>query len=50
MRLGVDIVAVQRGDRWIIRPTGVDKILPDDILIARGENTGVEKLKELAKD
>lgn len=48
MRLGVDIVAVQRGDRWIIRPTGVDKILPDDILIARGENAGVEKLKELA--
>jgi uncharacterized protein with PhoU and TrkA domain len=27
----------------------LDKILPNDLLIGRGENAGVEKLKELAK-
>jgi len=48
IKLGVDIVAVRRGDKWIIRPTGVDRILPGDMLIARGEDTGVAKLKELA--
>ncbi|MEM3737362.1 MAG: TrkA C-terminal domain-containing protein [Candidatus Bathyarchaeia archaeon] len=48
MKLGVDIVAVRRGEKWITQPASVDRILPDDIIIARGENVGVERLKEIA--
>ena len=48
-RIGVDIIAIRRGKDWIIDPKGNDKILKDDVLIARGAPSGIEELKGLAQ-
>ena len=47
-RIGVDIIAIRRGNDWIIDPKGGDKILEGDILIARGAPSGIEELGRLA--
>jgi len=48
-RIGVDIIAIRRGKDWIIDPKGDEKILKDDVLIARGAPSGIKELEELAK-
>ncbi|RLG94461.1 potassium channel protein [Candidatus Bathyarchaeota archaeon] len=48
-RIGVDIIAIRRGNDWIIDPKGGDKILEGDILIARGAPSGIEELGRLAE-
>ena len=48
-RIGVDIIAIRRGNDWIINPKGGDKILEGDILIARGAPSGIEELGRLAE-
>ena len=48
-RIGVDIIAIRRGNDWIIDPKGGDKILEGDILIARGVPSGIEELGKLAE-
>jgi len=47
-RIGVDIIAIRRGERCIINPSQDEVIVENDALIARGASTGVEKLEELA--
>jgi len=47
-KIGVDIIAIRRGKRWIIDPNEDERIVEGDILIARGAPLGVEKLRSLA--
>ena len=47
-KLGVDIIAIRRSEKWLVDMNGVSKIMPNDTIIARGEDTGISKLKELA--
>lgn len=47
-KIGVDIIAIRRGKRWIIDPNENETIVEGDILIARGAPLGVEKLRSLA--
>ncbi len=49
-KIGVDVIAIRRGERWIINPKGKDLIKPDDVLIARGTLNGVKELKKLAEE
>lgn len=46
--VGVDIIAIRRGEIWHINP---DKeiLLPDDVLVARGTADGLESLSKAAK-
>lgn len=46
--MGVNILAIQRKDQWIVAPEGKEKIFPGDTLIGRGGTTGVEKFRLLA--
>jgi len=48
-RIGVDIMAIRRGEDWIINPSGDEKILAGDILIARGTSLGISKFKDIAE-
>jgi len=48
-RIGVDIIAIRRGNEWIINPKGGDRILEGDILIVRGTSLGIEELGRLAE-
>lgn len=47
-KLGVDVLAVRRTNQWIFGTENLDRIMPKDTIIARGEDTGVQKLRELA--
>jgi uncharacterized protein with PhoU and TrkA domain len=46
--VGVDIIAIRRGEIWHINP---DKeiLLPEDVLVARGTPDGLESLSKAAK-
>jgi len=48
-KIGVDVIAIRRGKKWIINPSEEKKILEGDVIIARGAPTGVEELKGLAE-
>jgi uncharacterized protein with PhoU and TrkA domain len=48
-RMGVDIIAIFRGDDWIINPKGTETIKAGDVLIARGTFEGLKKLKALCE-
>lgn len=41
---GMAIMAVRRGDEWLLSPTGETQLRADDVLIARGPKSGAEKL------
>jgi len=47
-RIGIDIIALRRGKRWIIDPSEEEVIRLGDVLIARGAPLGIEKLKAAA--
>ncbi|MFQ5761749.1 MAG: potassium channel family protein [Candidatus Bathyarchaeia archaeon] len=47
-KLGVDVLAVRRADKWMIAPEEHIPFHVNDTLIARGGTTGVEKLKEIS--
>lgn len=47
-RIGIDIIALRRGKRWIIDPSEEEVIRLGDVLIARGAPLGIEKLKAVA--
>jgi uncharacterized protein with PhoU and TrkA domain len=47
-RIGIDIIALRRGTRWIIDPSEEELIRLRDVLIARGAPLGIEKLKAVA--
>ena len=46
---GVAIMAIHRGDDWILAPTGETELYPDDVLIARGPEDGANTLREWAR-
>ena len=47
-KIGVDVIAIRRGKRWIIDPENDEMIVEGDILIVRGAPLGVKKLAGLA--
>lgn len=47
-RIGVDIIAIRRGKKWIIDPSEGETIVGGDALIARGAPHGIETLRGLA--
>ena len=47
-KIGVDVIAIRRQKEWIIDPSDEEKIVKDDVLIARGAPHGVDELKVLA--
>ena len=47
--IGVDIIAIRRGKRWIIDPKEDERIRENDIIIARGAPMGIEKLRAMAE-
>ncbi len=47
-RIGVDIIAIRRGERFIINPSQDEVMVENDALIARGASIGVKKLERLA--
>ncbi|MET1124088.1 MAG: TrkA C-terminal domain-containing protein [Archaeoglobaceae archaeon] len=46
---GMHVVAVKRGNSWITKPTASTKILPGDIIIAKGTREGEKALLELCQ-
>jgi len=48
-RIGVDIIAIRRGNDWIINPKKDESIREGDVLIARGTPAGIDELKNLAE-
>ncbi len=44
---GMWVVAIKRGDRWIFGPTENTKVLPGDILLAKGPIEGVKHFLRL---
>jgi uncharacterized protein with PhoU and TrkA domain len=47
-KIGVDVIAIRRQREWTIDPVEEEKILEDDVLIARGAPHGIDELKALA--
>ena len=47
-KIGVDVIAIRRRQEWKIDPEDEEKILENDVLIARGAPHGIDELKDLA--
>jgi uncharacterized protein with PhoU and TrkA domain len=47
-KIGVDVIAIRRLQEWKIDPDDKEKILENDVLIARGAPHGIDELKDLA--
>ncbi len=47
---GFNIIAVRRGDEWIIEPEGSTKIVADDVLIIKGKDVSIRKVQEYVKE
>jgi uncharacterized protein with PhoU and TrkA domain len=47
--MGVDIIAIRRNKDWIIDPKESEQIQDNDVLIARGVQTGIKEFKELVE-
>jgi uncharacterized protein with PhoU and TrkA domain len=47
-RIGADIIAIRRGEHWLINP-GKEIIMPEDVVVARGTQEGLTKLVQTAK-
>jgi uncharacterized protein with PhoU and TrkA domain len=46
--VGVDIIAIRRGKHWMINPEK-EMVVPDDILLARGTESGLVKFQRAAR-
>jgi len=46
--MGIDIIAIKRGHKWIYDPSKNTTIEVNDVLFARGSRTGIDKLTKLA--
>jgi len=46
--IGADVIAIRRGKHWMINPEK-EIILPEDVLMARGTASGLEKLEKAAR-
>ncbi|UWG49783.1 PhoU-like domain fused to TrkA-C domain [Halalkaliarchaeum sp. AArc-CO] len=47
---GVAIMAIHRGNNWILAPTGETQLFADDVLIARGPEDGANTVREWARE
>ena len=47
-KIGVDVIAIRRHREWKIDPEDEEKILENDVLIARGAPHGIDELNDLA--
>lgn len=48
-RIGVDVIAIRRGKKWMINPKEDEKITGSDLVIARGPPAGLDEFKKLAE-
>ena len=48
-KIGVDIIAIRRGKKWIINPENDEIVQEDDVLIVRGAHMGLKELGKAAK-
>lgn len=46
--IGVDVIAIKRGGHWLINPEK-EVIMPEDILMARGDPSGLKVLERAAR-
>ena len=46
---GMRIISIRRGDSWIYGPDKDTVIIPGDVLIAKGSETGAELLEKLSE-
>ncbi|MBC7130963.1 potassium channel protein [Candidatus Bathyarchaeota archaeon] len=47
--IGVDVIAIRRGRKWIIDPDEEEVIREGDILIARGAPAGIDEFEDVAE-
>jgi uncharacterized protein with PhoU and TrkA domain len=47
-RVGADIIVLKRGEHWLLNP-GKEIIMPEDMIVARGTQEGLEVLLKVAK-
>jgi uncharacterized protein with PhoU and TrkA domain len=47
---GMEVLAIQRDDRWHYRPRGTQRLLSGDRLLAIGPDEGVPRLREMCGD
>lgn len=47
-RIGADIIAIKRGEHWLINP-GKEILLAEDVIVARGTQEGLQTLIKAAK-
>ncbi|MDW8048294.1 MAG: TrkA C-terminal domain-containing protein [Nitrososphaerota archaeon] len=47
-RLGINVIAIQRSNRWIINPEAREIIKEDDLIICRGTSKGLNEFRDLA--
>lgn len=47
---GMEVLAIQRGSRWIYRPRSTRSLQPNDRILALGPEEGTEKLREMCGD
>lgn len=45
LEMGVDVIAIRKGRRWIINPDEEERIEVGDVLIARGSQSGIDELR-----
>lgn len=48
-RMGVDVIAIRRGKKWIIDPEENETIEKADVLIVRGAPQGIEEIEGIAE-
>jgi len=47
-KVGADVIAIRRGKHWMINPEK-EIVMPEDVLMARGTASGLEKLDRAAR-
>jgi uncharacterized protein with PhoU and TrkA domain len=47
-RIGADIIAIRRGEHWLINP-GKEMLMPGDVVVARGTQEGLAVLTKVAR-
>ena len=47
-KIGIDVIAIRRRNKWLINPGGEEKIESDDVAIARGAHSGLEKFEKIS--
>ena len=48
-RIGVGIIGLRRGKRWVLNPKPTFKLNPGDVIIAKGSERGTQQFLRLAK-